>query len=191
MRYTASHKNHTHQRIVNVASRLFKEQGIDATGLATVMTEANLTNGAFYAHFKSKEELVETVIADQLQLQLKRFQEVPKDVSGLKLIVQTYLTTEHRDHCGDGCPSAALLDEIGRRPQTTKQAYSAGVLNIIENLQEHLPSDGEKQAKSLVLALMSLLIGTMQLSRAVADHELSDTVLASGKAAALTLIDTY
>ena len=188
MRYGSTHKESTHQRIVDVAGRLFKERGIDATGVALVMSEAKLTNGAFYAHFASKEALVEEVIADQLRRQLERYQDAAKDVAGLEAIAREYLSPEHRDNCGDGCPSAALADELARRSESTRQAYSDGVVRLVDSLHEHLPTRSPEQARSLVLALLGLLIGTMQLARAMIDRELSDTVLESGLAAALTLI---
>lgn len=190
MRYDTSHKELTHQRIIDVASRLFKEQGIDATGVAAVMSEAKLTNGAFYAHFASKEALVEEVITHQLQEQIESFQQAPKDISGVKAIIATYLTKEHRDNCGAGCPSAALLDEIGRRSQSTRKAYGDGMLELADSFQVHFPHLDTEQTRSLVLALMSLLIGTLQLARAMTDESLSDQILKSGHIAATTLIDS-
>jgi len=189
MRYSTSHKDQTRQRILDVASRLFKERGIDATGVALVMKEADLTNGAFYAHFDSKEELVEAVIADQIQRQIDSFQQAPKDLSGAKAIIAMYLTPEHRDNCGAGCPSAALLDEIGRRLESTKKAYSDGMVRLVDSFQEHFSDLSHERAKSLVFALMSLLVGTLQLARAMTDEKLSNLVLESGHKAALTLID--
>ena len=189
MRYSTSHKDQTRQRIVDVASRLFKERGIDATGVALVMKAAELTNGAFYAHFDSKEALVEAIIADQIQCQIDSFQQAPKDIAGAKAIVATYLTPEHRDNCGAGCPSAALLDEIVRRPDSTKKAYSDGMLRLVDSFQEHFSDRSHEQARSLAYALLSLLIGTLQLARAMTDEKLSNMVLESGRKAALTLID--
>lgn len=188
MRYPTTHKVDTRRRIIDVSARLFKEQGIDATGIATVMAETDLTNGAFYAHFASKEALVEAVIADQMQRQIESFQQAPKDISGVKAIIGMYLTPEHRDNCGAGCPSAALLDEIGRRSQPTKQAYSAGMLRLVDSFQRHFSDLTEEQARSLVFALISLLIGTLQLARAMTDEKLSNFVLESGHTAALALI---
>lgn len=189
MRYEASHKELTRQRVVNVAARLFKEQGIDATGVAAIMSEAELTNGAFYAHFSSKEALVEEVIAQQLQQQIESFQQAPKDISGVKMIIATYLSPEHRDNCGDGCPSAALLDEIVRRPLPTKTAYSDGILRLVDSFQEHFSNLSAEQARSRVFAIVGLLIGTLQLSRAMHDEEISNSVLESGHKAALALVD--
>lgn len=183
-----SHKDQTRQRIIEVASRLFKEQGIDATGLATVMGDAGLTNGAFYAHFASKEALVEAVIADQIRQQIESFQDATKDVAGVKWIIDTYLSTDHRDHCGTGCPSAALLDEIGRRAASTRKAYSEGMIQLVDSFQGHFPDINTEQTRSRVFAIMSLLIGTLQLARAITDEKMSDFVLESGRKAAANLL---
>ncbi len=67
MRYSQDHKPATRRRILEAAGRRFKQDGIDGSGVATVMSDAGLTNGAFYAHFKSKEDLVANVLADQLR----------------------------------------------------------------------------------------------------------------------------
>jgi TetR/AcrR family transcriptional regulator, transcriptional repressor for nem operon len=64
MRYDKGHKDATRQRIIDVASRQFRKQGVAAVGLAGIMTDAGLTNGAFYAHFGSKEDLVREVLSN-------------------------------------------------------------------------------------------------------------------------------
>ena len=189
MRYSSSHKDQTRRRIVDVSSRLFKERGFDATGLATIMREADLTNGAFYAHFASKEALIEAVIADQIQQQIESFQNAPKDISGAKAIVDIYLTPDHRDNCGAGCPSAALLEEIGRRADSTKKVYNDTMMQLVDSLQEYFPDLDSEQARSLIFAIISLLIGTLQLARAFTDEDISDQILKSGREAATTLLD--
>ena len=50
-RYGTEHKEATRRRIVERAGRRFKRDGIDGSGIATLMADAGLTNGAFYAHF--------------------------------------------------------------------------------------------------------------------------------------------
>ena len=54
------------ERILNVASRLFKKHGYAATGIDQIMNEAGLTAGGFYAHFKSKTDLLEQSIEHSL-----------------------------------------------------------------------------------------------------------------------------
>ena len=67
MRYGKDQKQATRERILQTAGRRFKQDGIDGAGVATLMSDAGLTNGAFYAHFASKEDLVANVLADQLR----------------------------------------------------------------------------------------------------------------------------
>src|SRR4051812_7028066 len=128
MRYGKHHKQATRQRIVEAAGRRFKQDGIDGAGVAAVMSDAGLTNGAFYAHFASKEDLVANALADQLRAQRHSFGAQPTDRPGLEAIIRAYLSPEHRDQCADGCPSAALLDEIVRRPAATKHVFTDELL---------------------------------------------------------------
>src|SRR5919107_2355668 len=116
MRYSKDHRQATRRRIVETAGRRFKQDGIDGVGVATLMSDAGLTNGAFYAHFRSKEDLVANVLADQLRAQRQTFDAQSPDRGGLKAFVRSYLSPQHRDECAEGCPSAALVDEIVRRP---------------------------------------------------------------------------
>src|SRR5215213_9770963 len=121
-RYGQQHKQATRRRIIEVAGRRLKRDGIDGSGIATLMGDAGLTNGAFYAHFESKEDLVATVVADQLARQAYEFSELPDGPAGLEAFVREYLSPMHRDHPDIGCPSAALLDEVGRCTAGTKNA---------------------------------------------------------------------
>src|SRR3954466_7105061 len=134
MRYGKDHKQATRQRIIEAAGRRLKQDGIDGAGVATVMSDAGLTNGAFYAHFSSKEDLVANVLADQLRAQRQSFDAQPSDLAGLEAFVRSYLSPEHRDQFADGCPSAALLKEIARRPAATKQVFTDELIGVIDDI---------------------------------------------------------
>ena len=86
MRYSKDHKQATRQRILQAAGRRFKQDGIDGAGVAAVMSDAGLTNGAFYAHFASKEDLVANVLADQLRTQRQSFDAQPPDRRGTRSV---------------------------------------------------------------------------------------------------------
>src|SRR5439155_13334426 len=88
----------TRRRILETAGRLFKQDGIDGTGIATMMADAGLTNGAFYAHFRSKEELVAAVIAEELRVQATTFTSLAPGIAGVETLLRTYLSVQHRDH---------------------------------------------------------------------------------------------
>src|SRR5213592_4261418 len=113
-RYGKDHKRATRRRIIEAAGRRLKQDGIDGSGVAALMTDAGLTNGAFYAHFTSKDDLVANVVADQLAAQGAVLAALPEGRAALERFVREYLSPQHRDDPGNGCPSAALLDEIGR-----------------------------------------------------------------------------
>jgi AcrR family transcriptional regulator len=189
MRYPKDQKQATRQRILEAAGRRFKQDGIDGAGVAAVMSDAGLTNGAFYAHFKSKEDLVASVLADQLRTQRQGFDGLPSDRAGLEAMVRLYLSPQHRDQCADGCPSAALLDEIVRRPAATRQVFTDEQLATADAIAARLDPTDPEAARTDALTLLGLMVGTLQLSRALTDRDLSDQLLAQGVETALKLLD--
>jgi TetR/AcrR family transcriptional repressor of nem operon len=190
VRYGKEHKQATRQRIIETAGRRFKRDGIDGSGIATLMADAGLTNGAFYAHFASKEDLVATAVADQLREQRASFSERVPGRAGVEQYVREYLSVQHRDNPDDGCPSAALLDEIGRCTDATRRAYTDGVLAVIDDIAARLAPGDPPSARAKTLSVFALMIGTLQLSRALADKQLADEVLEQGLQNALTLLGT-
>ncbi len=189
MRYSKGHKQATRQRILEAAGRRFKEDGIDGAGVATVMSDAGLTNGAFYAHFSSKEDLVANVLADQLRAQRQSFDAQPSDRAGLEAFVRSYLSPEHRDQFADGCPSAALLDEIARRPADTRDVFTEEVMGVVDDIASRLDPTDIEAGRADALTVFGLMVGTLQLARTLTDRDLSDRVLARGLETALKLLE--
>jgi TetR/AcrR family transcriptional repressor of nem operon len=189
MRYGKGHKQATRQRILEAAGRRFKQDGIDGAGVAAVMSDAGLTNGAFYAHFSSKEDLVANVLADQLRAQRQNVDAEPSGRAGLEAFIRAYLSPEHRDQPADGCPSAALLDEIARRPAATRQAFTDELLATADDIGARLDPTGANAARPDVLTVLGFMIGTLQLARALTDPDLSDQLLTRGVETALKLLD--
>jgi TetR/AcrR family transcriptional regulator, transcriptional repressor for nem operon len=189
MRYAKGHKQATRQRILEAAGRRFKQDGIDGAGVAAVMSDAELTNGAFYAHFASKEDLVANVLADQLRAQRQSFDSQPPAREGLEAFIRAYLSPEHRDQRADGCPSAALLDEIARRPAATRQVFTDELLRTADDVAARLDRTDAEAARTDALTILGFMIGALQLARALADRDLSDQILARSREAALKLLD--
>src|SRR5436190_2825862 len=191
MRYSQDHKQATRRRILEAAGRRFKHDGIDASGVATLMADAGLTNGAFYAHFRSKEDLVANVLADQLRTQRESFDDQPSDRAGLEAFVRSYLSPEHRDQLADGCPSAALLDEIARRPSETRDVFTDQVMGVVDDIAARLDPADIEAARADAPTIFGLMIGTLQLARALTDRRLSDRLLDRGVETALKLLDEF
>ena len=183
-RYAKEHKQTTRRRIIEAAGRRLKRDGIDGSGVATLMADAGLTNGAFYAHFDSKEDLVASTVTDQLREQRETY-----SAESLEEIVRGYLSPQHRDDTGGGCPSAALLDEIARSSDAVKHAYTDGQLAIIDDVAARLVPDDPEAARVQTLTVFALMVGTLQVSRALADQSLANEVLEQGIQNALALLD--
>ena len=187
-RYGNEHKEETRRRIVESAGRRLKRDGIDGSGIAALMADAGLTNGAFYAHFDSKEDLVASVVQEELRLQSATLGRLAAGVAGIEQLVRGYLSLEHRDHREAGCPSAALLDEIGRSAEVTKDAYTAGTKTLVDEIASRLSPEDPESAHGRALILFTMIIGTLQLARAVTDPGYSDEALAHGLEQALTFL---
>jgi AcrR family transcriptional regulator len=182
-RYGTDHKLATRRRILEAAGRRLKRDGIDGSGVATLMADAGLTNGAFYAHFDSKEDLVANTVADQLREQRETY-----SAHSLDEIVRGYLSLQHRDDMEGGCPSAALLDEIARSSDAVKRAYTDAQLAIINDVAARLAPDDPRSARVQALGAFALMVGTLQVSRALGDKRLADDVLEQGIQNALALL---
>ncbi|MBY8945273.1 MULTISPECIES: TetR/AcrR family transcriptional regulator [unclassified Pseudomonas] len=173
MRYSQNHKAQTHQRIIKEASARFRRDGIDATGLQPLMKALNLTHGGFYAHFKSKGELVETALqaaaADlDAHCDMLFSQERPLDA-----FIDSYLSEWHLTSPDQGCPLPTMSSELGLRGQpsaTTDQVLDARLKQIETALGE-----GRCDAKSLVM--MSTLVGALVLARSVEDPKLARRIM--------------
>ena len=186
-RYTQEHKEATRRRMIETAARRFKADGFDGAGIATLVADAGLTNGAFYGHFASKDDLIASVVAQQLADRVALIDALPAGPEAISDYIQDYLSPAHRDDRADGCPSAALLDEVGRCDLTVREAYTAGSLALLEAVTRRLDGDPERVAAQAI-GLYALLVGSVQLARAVTDPDLSDAILAAAYSNAMTLI---
>jgi TetR/AcrR family transcriptional repressor of nem operon len=189
VRYGRERKQATRQRIIETAGRRFKTDGIDGSGIAALMADAGLTNGAFYAHFDSKDDLVTTAVTDQLREQRESLTAAAPGRDGVEQILRAYLSVQHRDSPEFGCPSAALLDEIVRCADATRRAYTDGALAVVDDIAARLDPHDPRSARVLTLSMYALMVGTLQLSRALADRQLADAVLEQGIQSALALLD--
>jgi TetR/AcrR family transcriptional regulator, transcriptional repressor for nem operon len=187
MRYEKGRKESTRKHIIEIASRRFRRNGASASGLAGIMAEAGLTNGAFYLHFESKEVLLQEALTAALAERRSRVEHDSRSGRGIEGIIRRYLSADHLGSSEDGCPCAALLAEIGRHPEPTRKAYEDGLLLYISALAAHLPDPGSESSNSHAMAIFSLMVGTLQIARAVADASLAEDILEGGVEAALSL----
>jgi TetR/AcrR family transcriptional repressor of nem operon len=188
MRYEKGRRDASRDRILQAASERFRADGIAASGLSRVMKDAGLTNGAFYPHFESKAELVRESLVSALDAQAEQMRQILA-ADGLDGLITAYLAPAHRDNPQVGCATSALAAEIAREPQETRSAYTERVAALARQVAAYLPSQA-KDPEATAVALLATCIGTLQIARAVDSVEMSDRILAAGRAAARTLSRT-
>lgn len=186
-RYEKGHKDETRRHILDVASTQFRESGIAAVGLAGIMSEAGLTNGAFYTHFASKEELVREVLNEALNRREERHKTNLENGVALEVTIRDYLSTRHRDHAGAGCPTAALVAEIARHPKATREAFTGKMSDLIALMAEQIRQGSAEERRRKAIAIYAIMVGALQLSRAVNDRRLSDEILENAVEAAVAI----
>jgi AcrR family transcriptional regulator len=187
MRFEKGHKENTRRRIIEVASRRFRRDGIAASGLAGIMAESGLTNGAFYPHFDSKEALVREALSSALNDQFSALTNELTGATSIEDAIRRYLNKSHLAGCEEGCPSAALLPEIGRQSESTRKMYEQAYRTYVEGLAKLLPDPGSAKSRRQAATIFGLMVGTMQIARAVSDSQLAGGILEDGVQAALKL----
>jgi AcrR family transcriptional regulator len=187
MRFEKGRKENTRRRIIDVASKRFRRDGIAASGLAGIMAESGLTNGAFYPHFDSKETLVKEALSNALNDQHSALTNEETGAVDIEDAIRRYLNKSHLLGCDEGCPSAALLPEIGRQPESTRKMYEDAYLSYVEGLAMLLPAPKSSKSRGKAAAIFGLMVGTIQIARAVPDLQLAEEILENGVQAALKL----
>ncbi|WP_339487200.1 TetR/AcrR family transcriptional regulator [Pseudomonas sp. EL_65y_Pfl2_R95] len=177
MRYSDDHKAKTRQRIIDEAGHLFRRDGVGATGLQPLMKTLGLTHGGFYAHFKSKDELVETALAHSAEQLNASTEHVFAGANPLATFIRTYLSTAHCASPGEGCPLPTLSAELGQRGQPSPVTDEI-VRNRLAAIEACLPAeDGAEQS----IVMLSALVGALVLARSVKDPELSERLLKTAR----------
>ena len=188
MRYDADHKARTRERVLEAAVKAIRTEGPDRLGVAGVMQGAGLTHGGFYAHFESRDDLLLAAIAQMFEagggVFQRRTQGLPPR-EALRTYVRFYLSRAHRDARDSGCPLPVLAGDLPRMAEPARSRYAQGVARLTGLIQGLLEALGRPDAAALAASALAEMIGALALSRAVADPEQSDLILARSRAAVL------
>jgi TetR/AcrR family transcriptional regulator, transcriptional repressor for nem operon len=173
MRYSEDHKAQTHQRIIEEAAHLFRRDGVGATGLQPLMKSLGLTHGGFYAHFKSKDELVEKALHHSVEQMGAVTADLASQEKPLARLVNGYLSPRHRSNPGNGCPLPTMCAELGQRGEPsplTDEVVNSRLHTLAASLK------GEQADEQSVL-ILSAMVGALLLSRSVSNPDLSNQLL--------------
>lgn len=159
MRYAPTHKEEARARLVEATGALAKQKGFSATGVDSLMAAAGMTSGAFYAHFRSKNELLEAIVANELQRSAQLFA-APTREQALE-VLRGYLSHAHVEHPESGCAVPALAPEIARAGAATQQVFEQGVGALQARFRALVGDDAK------AWALIAQLVGAVMVARAL------------------------
>jgi len=188
MRYEPDYKARTRQKVLAEAAKTLRAEGMQGMGVANVMAKAGLTHGAFYAHFESKEALIDETVKEMALAARGRFDAVTAGLppaDALRTYVQTYLSARHRDANESSCPLPWIATDVHRMGAPSRKRYGASVAGLTELLAARLRELDRADADAAAASVVAELVGALALSRAVADKSQSDLILARSRDAIL------
>lgn len=158
------------QRVVEVASTLFREHGLHGVGVADIMSSAGLTHGGFYGQFANKDALAAEAFDAA----------IAEDRRGdVDAILANYLSLGHVRSPGKGCPLAALANDVSREPpgSPVRARFTRAVEGLASILANLTPKASRERRRLRSLATLSTLVGAVVLARAVNDEALANDLL--------------
>ena len=171
MGHSQTDKAETHKRIVKIAAKRLRENGLAGVGIAELMKEAGLTVGGFYKHFDSRDDLVIEALGSAFGGWKRRIDAAASGGTPLSYesLIDDYLNEVHRDNPGTGCAFGALAGEIARSDKRTRALASEQIRNDIQLLAGLLRSKDKRTARSKAILTFSALVGAVTLARAVSE----------------------
>jgi TetR/AcrR family transcriptional regulator, transcriptional repressor for nem operon len=173
----------SHERILEAASRDLRRSGFEGVNVAAVMKTAGLTHGGFYAHFDSRDALLAEAIvrasdnaAEAIKTQVKSLEEI--GISPFRAFVEAYLSAAHVEDCESGCPVAALCGDMPLQAAEVVATSRHAIGNLRRLALHYLPRD---LPRDTAWSVASLLIGAVQLARALGDTAQARAVIAAAK----------
>jgi TetR/AcrR family transcriptional repressor of nem operon len=168
------------ERILENASRLFRGKCYDGAGIAELMQAAGLTNGAFYGHFDSKDDLFAKVCEQDAAQPPALWAALSQDSSaaGLSRFVREYFSDAHVRGRSSGCLVAALGGDVARQMGPVRETFTAGVAAHLKTLAAAMPGPRARQNEQ-ALSTLAALVGALILARAVDDPDLAESILES------------
>lgn len=184
----------TKDRILEVAARLFAEQGYHATGVSKILRAGGVKSGSLYHFFSSKEDLLVAVMQYHVDLLRSRI---------LDRAVAESLTDDPLDHIFSlfgiyrrsllvsgtalGCPVGRLALEVGStlpRVRTLIETYFATwvaqVLTWLDEAGSRLPAALDREA--LAHQVLAVVQGGIVQARAAESVDPYDTCVAQLRA---------
>ena len=182
MRVSREKAHENREQIIETAARLLRKHGFDGIGVADIMKAAGLTHGGFYRNFASKDDLAvkasERAIADTKALLRDGLAQQPKDP--LRALIESYVSSAHRDDPGSGCILPALAVDAARRDDPALRAvFIAAIQYYLDQIANVSSAPPRAAGDRHPAAILSEMVGAVILSRVIADTPLAESLMAA------------
>lgn len=156
--------------LVETASRLFREKGIDGVGVAEISKSAGLTHGALYSHFPSKEALAAEALAWSLeQGNAKLYTGTVDGEPDLERFLSDYLAVDSLDNYAEHCAMAASASEIGRQDVAISAKFTEGYMVLVRAFERRVAANNpDVDALATAMGIVAAMVGALSVARATA-----------------------
>jgi AcrR family transcriptional regulator len=195
MPYSAEHRDATRAKIIEAARILFNQHGFQNVTIDQVMSEAGLTRGGFYNHFKNKEALFSAAVSSFLMGRGAQWrQEAGIDLRDLKpemavQMIDAYLSDKHLGDIQGQCPMIALPSDVARADAETQEAFQQ-LLTAMVWLFENAMPENKPNRHQAALTSAALCVGGMVLARTLPNSELAEEIRSAAHHAATQTVST-
>lgn len=166
----------TREAIVQAADALFYERGFEHTSFADIAQAVQISRGNFYYHFRTKDEILEAVIAARLaqtRAMLAQWEAQGHDPAQRVCLFIEILVRNQARIMQFGCPAGSLCMELGKLRHPSQPGAHA-ILALFQGwLRGQLVQLGREQdADALALRLLAMTQGIAVLAQAMGDATL-------------------
>jgi AcrR family transcriptional regulator len=163
------------QHIIEVATQLFHQQGYNQTSFRDIAQASGIPKGNFYYYFKTKDDLLESVVDQNLEDIRTKFQEwdqaFDKPVDRLKQLVAS-LGERSEDMMRYGCPIGSLNIELGKTNPVLK-ARAGEMFALLQSWsmqQFEFMGHTPREAENMALELLSRIQGVITVGNVLEDQ---------------------
>lgn len=178
MRKKGISREETNKKIIEAVGRGFRKNGVAGIGVDGLAKLANVTSGAFYSHLGSKNKAFKIALEaglDEVIVGISKFQKEDPE-NWIENFSNYYLSSSHQKDFECGCAMATLTGEVTRFSQDIHKIYEKKMEQIVLLIAKNINSDSGENKKAKAWSFLSILIGGLNVVRAIDDVNQKESV---------------
>jgi len=178
MRHKGVDKEETRRKVFEAAGRGFRKHGYAGIGVDGLAKSAGVTSGAFYSHFGSKGGAFDVALAaglDEVVDGVTKFQ-IKHGAGWVEAFAEYYLSRSHQRDVDTGCAMATLTPDVVRSDPKVHRAYEKKMTQIVDVISAGLADGSDEDRRARAWAMLSVLIGGINVARAMKSVKTSDAI---------------